>query len=131
MRLSDRESGINGEIVLLARSSDRLLWFRIITEESNLSLSGYHSIIRAVNDDVLILDETKEMTVLPNGQQSIIWKYSVPNGSQTYRFHEYQIRHNRFNTRLTFWTVASLMPVVESRIDALLSKITSQALQSI
>ncbi len=100
-----RENG--GEMFLFAHNVEQSIFLRGISEETGLELETYAQKLEEANRRELLPGSKRELIRI-GGRPAIRWIYDTSlAGNLRVRFCEYQFRRDRFNVRMSFWTLPS------------------------
>ncbi len=92
------------ELIFVANSSNRLLTARATVEEMNLPLHQYYNLIYDINREQLEEGVSKDMITV--GKTDMVkWIYKA---AKSFTDQEYQVKKDKYNIRLSFWTTRSL-----------------------
>lgn len=111
-----RESG--GEMIFVAQNRASTMYLRGIAEETALEPDAYFNIIQEVNRKELL--ESDHETTEIAGEKAIRWTYEAEAGGTRIKFLEYQVRRDRYNVRLSFWTLPSLYASYEKEFEGMM-----------
>jgi len=111
-----RESG--GEMIFVAQNRANTMYLRGIAEETALDPDAYFNIIQEVNQKELL--ESAHETTEVAGEKAIRWIYEAEAGGTRIKFLEYQVRRDRYNVRLSFWTLPSLFNSYEREFESMM-----------